>query len=263
MHASSAGKVEAGGEASKVAPAAHRPPPSWHGQPLDNVRVVDESITTRLELRTARHELRKLRESAAAAPAATAAAGPGADDDEGGTLALIHARERLMRLQRRNTINLGDLRSLRPPKGVALIPQLQHFYKANEGGQIELFTPQALLRRESIRFEPRIVLWLHLYWRSIDLDGSNTLEEDEFVPYAMLLFKLLHKSKSGEFNEEKARRFAMEDWEEDRQGKNYINTETFMVSLFQVPPPARPPARPPLCSEYEAPKRRPLVQGCL
>eukprot|EP00741_Cyanophora_paradoxa_P014999 tig00020830_g14472.t1 len=155
--------------------------------------------------------------------ARSAAAGLG----ESVTLALMNAAERRERRRRRATIGMGELRTLPPP---TLLAQLRAFYKADEGAAAELFTDKALLRREALRFSPRVAIWSVLFWRSIDLDNSNTLEEHEFMPYAMLLYKVLNNA----WDESKARAACTVDWHSDRREKNFINCETFLLSLFQL-----------------------------
>eukprot|EP00741_Cyanophora_paradoxa_P018476 tig00021070_g17839.t1 len=154
------------------------------------------------------------------------AAGPAAPR-EYSTLALMNAAERKERRRRRASFSLGQPA---PDGQPSLLPELRAFYKADQGAAIELFTDQALLRREALRFSPRVATWSLLFWRSIDLDNSNTLEENEFMPYAMLLYKVLH----GSWDEATARAACAEDWHSDRRGKNYINCETFLLSLFQL-----------------------------
>eukprot|EP00741_Cyanophora_paradoxa_P008249 tig00001269_g7979.t1 len=107
--------------------------------------------------------------------------------------------------RRRATLPFAAPTPTPPP---TLLEELRAFYKADEGASPELFTNTALLRRESIRFAPRVATWSLLFLRAADSDCDGRLVWREFLPYGLAAYKALHST----WDERRARAVCAEDW---------------------------------------------------
>jgi hypothetical protein len=135
-------------------------------------------------------------------------------------------------------------------RGSGLVDVLKDKYNhhlAEEGN--EFYTPNALLRRESLQFDHEVMKALSSLWKSTDKDGSGAVNEDEYMSMhkAMhcALCKLDHLESGGREHEAQAKRehegqakwdltLARLDWDADREGSGILNFGRFKRCWFQI-----------------------------
>jgi len=94
----------------------------------------------------------------------------------------------------------------------------------------DLYSAQALLRREALRFDPDVLACLDQLWQIIDVDGDGAVQRDEYIAMSMRLWVVF----VGDGDVDKSRRVAESEWDADRQGQDHLNRARFRQSWFQL-----------------------------
>ena len=88
-----------------------------------------------------------------------------------------------------------------------------------------------LLKRESLRFEPRILRWLDTLWKVTDNDKSGTVNFTEFSKMFNVLYCAL---VGGDDDPAAVQQLARREWEHDTAGKAEMSKRQFKQSWFQL-----------------------------
>lgn len=105
-----------------------------------------------------------------------------------------------------------------------------------------LYTLEALARRDSLKFDPRVRRTLNALWKKIDLDKSGRIELNEYI---LMHEKICHVMASlgklgakvapgGQLDLTAQRQLALEDWAIDNQGFGFVDYTRFVSCWFQI-----------------------------
>eukprot|EP00949_MAST-11_sp_MAST-11-sp1_P000833 g833.t1 len=115
-----------------------------------------------------------------------------------------------------------------------LIGELQNYYAPDQSQITEknmhLFTPKALLMRESLRFEGKIVQILRELWEATDKDSNRRITKGEYFD----LYERLYKRIIGVMDKRKQQKYMEKEWDVDRNGHGYLDSKRFHRAIFQL-----------------------------
>ena len=93
-------------------------------------------------------------------------------------------------------LNVHELSTLKNSSKVDLIAELKHTYdptgKGASEGQSDLYSIKALLQRESLKFDKKVMHELKRIWNLVDVDKNRVIDYSEFAVMHHKLFVLYH-----------------------------------------------------------------------
>ncbi|KAJ1448790.1 hypothetical protein M885DRAFT_128741, partial [Pelagophyceae sp. CCMP2097] len=95
----------------------------------------------------------------------------------------------------------------------------------------------ALLRRDSLRFDPTVRRLLRAFWKLCDHDGSALVERNEYMDLHAHLYAAMNvEAVLGDERgwRRRAEAAAVREWEFDSQGRGALDARLFTTSLFQL-----------------------------
>ena len=126
------------------------------------------------------------------------------------------------RLPRRNSmLNVHELSTLKNSSKVDLIAELKHTYdptgKGASEGQSDLYSTKALLQRESLKFDKKVMHELKRIWNLVDVDKNRVIDYSEFAVMHHKLFVLYHSHlpENERPSQEEEMKMLREDWAKD------------------------------------------------
>ena len=141
-----------------------------------------------------------------------------------------HAYEQYMRLQpRRASFVTSQTSSLGTTKPTMMENINAYYAQPGDGGSSA--HEGDLLKRESLRFEPRILRWLDALWKVTDHDSSGSVDWHEFHKMFNVLYCAL---VGGEDDPAAVQQLARREWEHDTAGKSEMSKRLFKQSWFQL-----------------------------
>ena len=175
---------------------------------------------------------------AAAAPAAAPAAASAAASAAGGLLTKrpgVAGKTRM--LLRRATLSPAQLL----PDLAGMAARIRDEAKraastAELGTKVEkalyskYYNEEAMARRLELMADPDIVRMLERLWEATDIDGSHSIEREEYL----LMHKKLVLSLDPSIGPRQARKTAEEDWDKDSEGKKSLDRERFFRCMFEL-----------------------------
>ena len=102
----------------------------------------------------------------------------------------------------------------------------------NNNNNNEFYTDQALLQRESLRFDPEVRRVLSEIWRVTDENGDGSIQKGEYLEMSRKLYRVVVGQQAGD--EAEVRRVAEAEWEHDRFGAEELDRQRFGQSWFQL-----------------------------
>jgi hypothetical protein len=94
-----------------------------------------------------------------------------------------------------------------------LVDSLKAKYNAEHAVDEHLHTPAALMRRESLQWDQRVLDALNIIWYSSDTDSSGGIDQKEYQNMHSKMYKATHGHLDGWTVD-----MANQDWEGDRDG---------------------------------------------
>eukprot|EP00937_MAST-01D_sp_MAST-1D-sp2_P006872 g6872.t1 len=95
----------------------------------------------------------------------------------------------------------------------------------------QLYSAQALLRREAVRFDPRVTAQLHTLFSVADVDGSGGISLSEWRVVFAHLYSVLHERP---VTVEETSALAEEEFMRDTQGRDFMEKHAFLDAFFQL-----------------------------
>ena len=93
-----------------------------------------------------------------------------------------------------------------------------------------LYTDQALLQRDSLRFDEDIRGILGKIYKLTDVDSNGKIEKEEYIQLNLCLQRMV----VGVLPMDQALNIAAAEWEFDRCGHTFLNPERLILSFFQL-----------------------------
>ena len=119
------------------------------------------------------------------------------------------------------------------PSSNTLIKTLQSAYDPDGVGKETnpaMYTNKSLLRRESIKFSPRVLAALSALWDLVDEDRSGTLEKCEYETFHDKLTLCL----APETSKDERREMRERDWTSDSGASSCIARASFYASMHEL-----------------------------
>eukprot|EP00948_MAST-09A_sp_MAST-9A-sp1_P003084 g3084.t1 len=137
------------------------------------------------------------------------------------------------RLQRRHSID-HHATALEGVQSTLLDSLREYYIGDHTSGTVhtDLYSDKNLLRREAIRFDPKIVALLNKIWNIADSDRSKRIERKEYVNMFEKLARVL--TQPGALTEVQIKEMANEEFLEDSSGSDHLNYDAFVQSWFQL-----------------------------
>jgi hypothetical protein len=116
----------------------------------------------------------------------------------------------------------------------SLVAQLQAYYHhdlTEEELKLDwdMYSPQALMKRDMLRFDPQIRKLLLQLWQVTDRDHSGFVDRSEYIAMSEKLYFALVDD-----NKEEASRIAKHEWELDSFGHEKLDRDRFFQCWFQL-----------------------------
>ena len=100
--------------------------------------------------------------------------------------------------------------------------------------QHEYYTDLGLLKRESLKFHPKIRALLDQLWQAADKNGDGGLDKEEYLTMCSKVYKAIVDDSDDPEDQATRDQIAEEDWEADSQGHLTLDYRRFTTAWFQL-----------------------------
>ena len=133
------------------------------------------------------------------------------------------------RRRKGRTNSVGMVSSL--DNSLTMFEELRKTFGVDEMESDGVNSDKALLQREALRFSKKINAHIALLWvASVQGGKSKRMTRPQY----MLLNKKLQIAVFGSYDPIKGYQMALDDWESDSKGKNFLDYQKFKLSWFQL-----------------------------